>query len=229
MKSNFTKMSPKQQDKSNTVKFHDDEKNGVTVCTLYDRWYGRRFIAKTRCHEVDQYDQQVGRAIAFNKARRKELLSDLEIINYQRKELTRMYEEEMSRLDKSEGLKHIYLAGVDEELRELMNGMPTFDETDDLTTLAAIETDDKNIGECETADEEGYEAGYQNKPYANPYNKNSEDEDERLAWQSYHDSYITGLEQHTEDLKEGYVEQQTNNKEENIKLKQFANFIEKEL
>ena len=121
MKSNFTKMSPEQQDMSNTVKFHDDEKNGVTVCTLYDRWYGRRFIAKTRCHEVDQYDQQVGRAIAFNKARRKELLSDLEIINYQRKELTRMYEEEMSRLDKSEGLKHIYLAGVDEELRELMN------------------------------------------------------------------------------------------------------------
>ncbi len=121
MKSNFTKMSPKQQDMSNTVKFHDDEKNGVTVCTLYDRWYGRRFIAKTRCHEVDQYDQQVGRAIAFNKARRKELLSDLEIINYQRKELTRMYEEELNRLDKSEGMKHIYLAGVDEELRELMN------------------------------------------------------------------------------------------------------------
>ena len=122
MKSNFTKMSPEQQDKSNTVKFHDDEKNGVTVCTLYDRWYGRRFTAKTRCHEVDQYDQQIGRAIAFNKARRKELLSDIEIINYQRKELTRMYEEEMNRLDKSEGLKHIYLAGVNEELRELMNG-----------------------------------------------------------------------------------------------------------
>lgn len=114
-------MSPEKQDKSNTVKFHDDAKNGVTVCTLYDRWYGRRFIAKTRCHEVDQYDQQVGRAIAFNKARRKELLSDIEIINYQRKELTRMYEEEMNRLDKSEGLKHIYLAGVNEELRELMN------------------------------------------------------------------------------------------------------------
>lgn len=120
MKSNFTKMSPEQQDLSNTVKFHDDAKNGVTVCTLYDRWYGRRFIAKTRCHEVDQYDQQIGRAIAFNKARRKELLSDIEIINYQRKELTRMYEEEMNRLDKSEGLKHIYLAGVDEDLRELM-------------------------------------------------------------------------------------------------------------
>ena len=120
MKSNFTKMSPEQQDMSNTVKFHDDAKNGVTVCTLYDRWYGRRFIAKTRCHEVDQYDQQVGRAIAFNKARRKELLSDIDIINYQRKELTRMYEEEMNRLDKSEGLKHIYLAGIDEELRELI-------------------------------------------------------------------------------------------------------------
>ena len=140
MKSNFTKMSPEQQDMSNTVKFHDDEKNGVTVCTLYDRWYGRRFIAKTRCHEVDQYDQRVGRAIAFNKARRKELLSDIDIINYQRKELTRMYEEEMNRLDKSEGLKHIYLAGVDEELRELMND-GQFDDTniDSVNTQAQIE------------------------------------------------------------------------------------------
>ena len=136
MKSNFTKMSPEQQDMSNTVKFHDDEKNGVTVCTLYDRWYGRRFIAKTRCHEVDQYDQQIGRAIAFNKARRKELLSDIEIINYQRKELTRMYEEEMNRLDKSEGLKHIYLAGVNEELRELMGETCTSVlENDDVSDL----------------------------------------------------------------------------------------------
>ena len=140
MKSNFTKMSPEQQDMSNTVKFHDDEKNGVTVCTLYDRWYGRRFIAKTRCHEVDQYDQRVGRAIAFNKARRKELLSDIDIINYQRKELTRMYEEEMNRLDKSEGLKHIYLAGVDEELRELMNDGQCVDTNiDSVNTQAQIE------------------------------------------------------------------------------------------
>lgn len=140
MKSNFTKMSPEQQDMSNTVKFHDDEKNGVTVCTLYDRWYGRRFIAKTRCHEVDQYDQRVGRAIAFNKARRKELLSDIDIINYQRKELTRMYEEEMNRLDKSEGLKHIYLAGVDEELRELMNdGQCDDTNIDSVNTQAQID------------------------------------------------------------------------------------------
>ena len=140
MKSNFTKMSPEQQDMSNTVKFHDDEKNGVTVCTLYDRWYGRRFIAKTRCHEVDQYDQRVGRAIAFNKARRKELLSDIDIINYQRKELTRMYEEEMNRLDKSEGLKHIYLAGVDEELRELINdGQCDDTNIDSVNTQAQIE------------------------------------------------------------------------------------------
>ena len=140
MKSNFTKMSPEQQDMSNTVKFHDDEKNGVTVCTLYDRWYGRRFIAKTRCHEVDQYDQRIGRAIAFNKARRKELLSDIDIINYQRKEMTRMYEEEMNRLDKSEGLKHIYLAGVDEELRELMNDGQCVDTNiDSVNTQAQIE------------------------------------------------------------------------------------------
>ena len=136
-------MSPEQQDMSNTVKFHDDEKNGVTVCTLYDRWYGRRFIAKTRCHEVDQYDQQIGRAIAFNKARRKELLSDIDIINYQRKELTRMYEEEMNRLDKSEGLKHIYLAGVNEDLRELM-GENYLEDTCEVDTCDANVENDKN-------------------------------------------------------------------------------------
>ena len=142
MKSNFTKMSPEQQDMSNTVKFYDNEKNGVTICILYDRWFGRRFIAKTRCHEADQYDQQVGRAIAFNKARRKELLSDIDIINYQRKELTRMYEAEMNRLDKREGLKHIYLAGVDEDLRELINGYQCDDADtaiDNINVKAQIE------------------------------------------------------------------------------------------
>ena len=160
MKSNFTKMSPEQQDMSNTVKFHDDEKNGVTVCTLYDRWYGRRFIAKTRCHEVDQYDQQVGRAIAFNKARRKELLSDIEIINYQRKELTRMYEEEMNRLDKSEGLKHIYLAGVDEELRELMGETYTASESDDAS-------DSEQVIDAYAAKSENNKNEYKLKQFAN--------------------------------------------------------------
>ena len=160
MKSNFTKMSPDQQDQSNTVKFHDDEKNGVTVCTLYDRWYGRRFIAKTRCHEVDQYDQQVGRAIAFNKARRKELLSDIEIINYQRKELTHMYEEEMNRLDKSEGLKHIYLAGVNEELRELIGEYYPEDTCETKTE------DDYSEDTCETKAENN-KNNYKLKQFAN--------------------------------------------------------------
>ena len=162
MKSNFTKMGPEQQDMSNTVKFHDDEKNGVTVCTLYDRWYGRRFIAKTRCHEVDQYDQQVGRAIAFNKARRKELLSDIDIINYQRKELTRMYEEEMNRLDKSEGLKHIYLAGVNEELRELMG--ENYSDSED--TCEAKTEDDYSEDTCE-ANVENNKNDYKLKQFAN--------------------------------------------------------------
>ena len=160
MKSNFTKMSPDQQDQSNTVKFHDDEKNGVTVCTLYDRWYGRRFIAKTRCHEVDQYDQQVGRAIAFNKARRKEIMSDIEIINYQRKELTRMYEEEMNRLDKSEGLKHIYLAGVNEELRELIGEYYPEDTCETKTE------DDYSEDTCETKAENN-KNNYKLKQFAN--------------------------------------------------------------
>ena len=163
MKSNFTKMSPEQQDMSNTVKFHDDEKNGVTVCTLYDRWYGRRFIAKTRCHEVDQYDQRVGRAIAFNKARRKELLSDIDIIDYQRKELTRMYEEEMNRLDKSEGLKHIYLAGVDEELRELMNDGQC---EDDDTAVDNANAQIKNL-QSEEISEEAVKENFKLTQFAN--------------------------------------------------------------
>lgn len=51
-----------------------------------------------------------------------------------------MYEEEMNRLDKSEGLKHIYLAGVDEELRELMNDSQCDDTNiDSVNTQAQIE------------------------------------------------------------------------------------------
>ena len=120
MKSKFTSLSFAEQDKSKTVKFHDDEKNGVTVCRLYDRWNNRYFTAKTKVHDVDQYDKQTGRAIAFNKARRKELLNDLSCIEADRAFITARYEELMNQLDQREGLKHIYLMGVEDELHELM-------------------------------------------------------------------------------------------------------------
>lgn len=138
MKSNFTKLSLAEQDKSKTVKFTTDAKNGVTVCRLYDRWFGRSFVGVTRCHNVDTFDEKIGRAIAFNKARRKELLSDIALLKAQRERLTRMYEQKMSRIDKNEGLKHIYLAGVNEELNELMGNVPLSDDE----TLWAGEGDD---------------------------------------------------------------------------------------
>ena len=120
MKSKFTSLPASEQDKSNSVRFYDDEKNGVTVCTLYDRWNDRVFVAKTRVHDVDQYDKQTGRTIAFNKARRKELLNDLSCIDAERAFITARYEELMNKLDQREGLKHIYLMGVEDELHELM-------------------------------------------------------------------------------------------------------------
>ena len=119
-KSKFTNLPASEQDKSNTVRFYDDVKSGVTVCSLYDRWNDRTFVARTRVHDVDQYDQQTGRAIAFNKARRKELLNDIAELQRERELITRRYEAIMNRIDKNEGLKHIYLAGVNDELNELM-------------------------------------------------------------------------------------------------------------
>ena len=124
MKSKFTSLSLAEQDKSNTVKFFTDLKNGVTVCRLYDRWNDRYFSAKTRCHDVDVFDEKKGRAIAFNKARKKELLNDIAYLEGYQKWLTESYETAMKAADHRLGLKHIYLAGVNDELDELLNGEP---------------------------------------------------------------------------------------------------------
>lgn len=129
-KSKFTNLPASEQDKSNTVRFYDDPKSGVTVCSLYDRWNNRTFVARTRVHDVDQYEQQTGRAIAFNKARRKELLNDITMLENTRLKITRRYEALMNKIDKNVDLKHIYLAGVDDELNELM-GYTNADDVDD--------------------------------------------------------------------------------------------------
>ena len=120
-------LSLAEQDKSKTVKFKSDPKSGVTVCRLYDRWNDRYFVGVTRCHDVDNFDERKGRAIAFNKARRKELLADIANIDWSRREVTRQYEDTMKWYDRREGLKRIYLAGVEDELAELM-GTATPDE-----------------------------------------------------------------------------------------------------
>ena len=121
MKSKFTSLSIAEQDESNTVKFFTNHETGVTVCRLYDRWHNRYFTAKTKCLDVDKFSEKKGRAIAFNKARRKELLADL---NECHREFVSIRDYANSILDKISArmeLKRIYLAGVDDELRELMN------------------------------------------------------------------------------------------------------------
>lgn len=119
-KTKFTSLSIKKQDASNTVKFHVDEKNGVVVCRLYDRWYDTFHTAKTKVHGADKFSEKTGRAIAFNKARRKELEHNLAMIEAERAEIQRVYNEYMGRLAKREHINNIYLAGVQDELDELM-------------------------------------------------------------------------------------------------------------
>ena len=120
MKAKFTNLSLAEQDKSKTVKFTTDVEKGVTVCRLYDRWYDRYFIGVTRCHDVDTFDEKKGRAIAFNKARRKELEFTIKRIDDQRTLLDRLYNEEVNRLDKQQGLLYNYLEGVNLALEELV-------------------------------------------------------------------------------------------------------------
>lgn len=119
-KTKFTNLSIKDQNKSKTVKFFTDFKNGVTICRLYDRWDDIYHTAKTRCHDVDAFDEKKGRTIAFNKARRKELMHNLRNIEADRAMVQEKYERIMKMLDAREEINTIYLAGVEDELAELM-------------------------------------------------------------------------------------------------------------
>lgn len=150
MKTKFLNLSLAEQDKSKTVKFKSDLKSGVTVCRLYDRWNDRYFTGVTRCHDVDNFDERKGRAIAFNKARRKELLADLAHIEWARQDIIRQYEDVMKWYDRRESLKRIYLTGVEEELNELMGTARPVDDTAEPINMQAepalpSETEPENI------------------------------------------------------------------------------------
>ena len=93
---------------------------GMAAAVLTGCLAGYYFVGKTRCHDVDKYDEKRGRAIAFNKARKKELEFNLKCVARQRKELQAWYEREMKFLDKREAINEIYLAGALEDLTELM-------------------------------------------------------------------------------------------------------------
>lgn len=118
-KKKFTDLSIKEQNQSNTVFFHTDKENGVVVCRLYDRWYDRFHVAKTRCVGGDKFNEKKGRAIAFNKARKKELEFNLRMIEDERNALDSFYREETERLSKRHHINVIYLEGVKEELKDL--------------------------------------------------------------------------------------------------------------
>ena len=119
-KLNFTELSLAEQDKSKTVSFIVKKNDGIVVCKLYDRWYDRWFYGKTICKDGDKFNEKKGRAIAFNKARRKELEFTIKRFDDQRTLLDRLYNEEVNRLDKQQGLLYNYLEGVNLALEELV-------------------------------------------------------------------------------------------------------------
>jgi hypothetical protein len=119
-KSNFLNLSIKQQNQSKTVKFYVNEEKGTVVCRLYDRFYDTYHVGKAQCLSDDKFDEKRGRAIAFNRARQNELLYNLKSICDERDYIDEQYRILTTRLDKREDLNQIYLAGVNEELAELV-------------------------------------------------------------------------------------------------------------
>lgn len=131
MKTDFTKLSPKKQDESKTVKFTVNEKAGIVVCTLIDRWFGKRFTAKTRVHDVDKWNEKKGRAIAFNKAKRNELLYNIKQCDKELSDMRAYFEELINKIEKRKQLNEVYLAGVNDELNDLM-GNPKAELTEEV-------------------------------------------------------------------------------------------------
>lgn len=119
-KSNFLSLPIKKQDQSKTVKFYVNEEKGTVVCRLYDRWYDCYHVGKSQCLDSDKFDEKRGRAIAFNRARQKELSFNIKNIAEERCWAMDHYNDVLNRLDKREQLNQIYLAGVDETLKELV-------------------------------------------------------------------------------------------------------------
>lgn len=121
MKQKFTDLSLKKQDESKTVTFHVNKEKGVVVCRLYDRWYDMYHIGKAHCLSTDKFSEKTGRALAFNRARQKELSHNIEMLDLMRKNLEELYNIELARLEKRKQLNEIYLAGVEDELKELVD------------------------------------------------------------------------------------------------------------
>ena len=122
-KSKFLSLPIKKQDESKTVSFHVNKEKGVIICRLYDRWYDTYHIGKARCLNDDKFNEKYGRSIAFNRARQKELEYNLKRIKEDRAYINRVIcrlNNDLAALDKQEDLDLIYLAGVQEELAELL-------------------------------------------------------------------------------------------------------------
>lgn len=119
-KSNFLSLSIKKQDQSKTVKFFVNEEKGTVVCRLYDRWYDMYHVGKAQCHDVDEFNEKRGRAIAFNRARQKELEYNLKHIAEDRAYWQEVCDEQIVQYNKREEINTIYLEGVKDELKNLI-------------------------------------------------------------------------------------------------------------
>ncbi len=61
-----------------------------TICLLKDRFSGKIFVGKSKCHPDDSFQPDVGITIAFNRAKRKEILYNIKETKKQLKQATNL-------------------------------------------------------------------------------------------------------------------------------------------
>jgi len=116
----FIDLPFEEQDKSNTVRFFVNKEKKTTVCVVYDRMTGRSYTGTTHCHDCDTFDEGIGRKIAFNKARVKELTAGAKYTMDEIRELTNTYNMLMKRLEKRVIVTSKYLKEIADDLNTVM-------------------------------------------------------------------------------------------------------------
>ncbi|WQJ53474.1 MAG: hypothetical protein [Wendovervirus sonii] len=120
-KRKFTDLPFAEQDLSKTVKFYVDAKKKTVACVIYDRMYDMTYTGITHCHDCDTFDERIGRAIAFNKARKKELTSNIKFAQSEKERFMNFYKSYIENYERREKINNDYLAEVNKDLESLMS------------------------------------------------------------------------------------------------------------
>lgn len=123
MKQKFTSLPFDEQDKSETVKFTVLKDKGIVVCKVIDNNNCRHYTGRAIQDDHDVWDERRGRAIAFNKACKKEYESRIKSIEREIKDWKKFKQDEekeinqrIAKLEKRRDLLNIYLTGYVDEI-----------------------------------------------------------------------------------------------------------------